>query len=377
MQEPLLRWQAAWVALLMSLVSPFLFAENSKEALGWMSPSAEALAEEVTSLPVKAPVLIAPVVRAPVVVPVLAGRGSAEMKKLALKYDVTKIGERKVGAGMNFYSLEREVEMGREMSQEADQAVLLVTDPVVNEYVNRLTQNLVRNSDAKVPFTVKIIRDEEVNAYALPGGFMYVNTGLILAADNEAQLAGVLSHEIAHVAARHATHNLSRRNLFQLCSLPAVFVAGPVGMALREATELAVPMELMKFSRDAEREADLLGMEYAYAAGYDPVELVNFFEKVQAEEKHKQGFLARAFATHPMTKERVRRAQEEIETLLPAKDDYEVTSSEFGDVRARLSLLVHHQVVPGALDARPVLRKSVNDREADEDGPTLKRTAGN
>ena len=376
-QASFAQWQAASLALLVSFFSPLLFAENSNETSAWMSASAEVLTEEVASLPLPAPVLIAPVVKAPMVVPALAGRGSAEMKKLALKYDVTKIGERKVGAGMNFYSVEREIEIGREMSQEADQSVLLVKDPVINEYVNRVTQNLVRNSDAKVPFTVKVIQDEAVNAYALPGGFMYVNTGLILAADNEAQMAGVLAHEIAHVAARHATHNMSRRELFQLCTLPAVFVGGPAGIALREATQLAVPMQLMKFSRDAEREADLLGMEYAYVAGYDPVELVNFFEKVQAEEKHKPGFFARAFATHPMTGERVRRAQEEIETLLPAKNDYEVTSSEFTDVKARLSLLVHHQILPSTPDGKPVLKKRVNDREPSDDRPTLKRSAGN
>src|SRR5206468_2218198 len=220
---------------------------------------------------------------------------------------------------------EKEVRLGRELAAEVDRQAKFIDDPVVTEYINRVGQNIVLHSDAKVAFTIKVIDSDEVNAFALPGGFFYVNKGLVLAADNEAELAGVMAHEIAHVAARHATHNMSRRDLFNLCTIPAVFVAGPAGMAIREVTELALPMEFMKFSRDAEREADLLGMEYAYAAGYDPAEMVNFFEKVQAEEKHKKGFLARAFDSHPMTAERVQRAQEEMRWMLPAKDDYVVT----------------------------------------------------
>ena len=356
-------------------LSPFLFAENiNTEEKAWYfdASSVEVLSEEVTALPVDLPVVITPVVNVQAAPAAMKVRVPREMQKLALKYDVTKIGERKVGTGMNFYSLDTELKMGQEMSQEAEQGLVLVSDPIVTEYINRLAQNLVRNSDAKVPFTVKVVRDEEVNAYALPGGYMYVNTGLVLAADNEAELAGVLAHEIAHVAARHATHNMSRRDLFNLCSIPAVFVAGPAGMAIREVTEIALPVEFMKFSRDAEREADLLGMEYAYAAGYDPAEMVNFFEKVQAEEKHKKGFLARAFDSHPMTEERVKRAQEEMAWMLPPREDYVVTTSEFGDVKARLSAIVNHHLVFDAKPDKPVLRKS-----AEEDGPpVLRKTSG-
>ncbi len=326
------------------------------------------LSAEVAALPVEAPVLLAPVVRPPA--PVETSGLSKEMKRLAARYDVTKIGDRDVGKGMNFYSLDKEMDLGREISEEAEQELRLVEDPVVSEYVNRLGQNLVRNSDAKVPFTIKVVDSSEVNAFALPGGYFYVNTGLILAADSEAELAGVMAHEIAHVAARHATHNMSRRDLFNLCSIPAVFVAGPVGMALREAEGVALPMSFMKFSRDAEREADLLGMEYAYSTGYDPAAMVSFFERMQALEKAKKGFLARAFDTHPMTAERVRRAQAEMSTMLPARDDYRVTSSEFNDVKSRLAALVKEHVVEDPPDSKPTLHRSV-DSTAD-DRPTLK-----
>ena len=312
------------------------------------------LTEEVTALPDASPVLLVPVVRAPVVQP---EKMSKEMRRLAVKYDVTKIGNRQVGKGMNFYPLDKEMEIGQEISQDAEQELRMMGDPVITEYVNRLGQNLVRNSDAKVPFTIKVVDSSEVNAFALPGGYFYVNTGLILAADNEAELAGVMAHEIAHVAARHATHNMSRRELFNLCSLPAVFVAGPVGMALREASEVALPMSFLKFSRDAEREADLLGMEYMYATGYDPAAMVSFFEKMAAMEKHKKGVIARAFDSHPMTAERVRRAQEEMSEMLPAKDDYVVTTSEFNDVKARLGALVSRHVIEDDLSKTPTLRK--------------------
>ncbi|HEY3928168.1 MAG TPA: M48 family metallopeptidase [Candidatus Koribacter sp.] len=358
------------LAVLISL-SSYSFSENVKDAkTSLLTINADLMAEDVAALPAKLPMVMMPVVKPPVAVPLGNKRLTKEMEKLAVKYDVRKIGERKVGKGLNFYSPDKEVEMGRELSEEMDLSLKLVHDPVVTEYVNRLGQNLVRNSDAKVPFTIKVVDDPEVNAMALPGGFFYVNTGLIMAADSEAELAGVMSHEIAHVAARHATHNMSRRDLFNLCTIPAVFVAGPAGMAIREIADMALPAEMMKFSRDAEREADLLGMQYAYAAGYDPAAIVSFFEKIEAQEKHKKGFLARTFDTHPMTEERVKRAQEEMEVMLPAKEDYVVTTSEFSDVKERVQALVNHHVLADPVSNKPVLRKSA----AEDDGPpVLKR----
>lgn len=315
--------------------------------------------------------------------------------KTAGKYDVTKIGNRQIGQGVNLYSLEREREMGKEMAADVEQEVRLVTDPVITEYVNRIGQNIVRNSDAKVPFTIKVIDDDQVNAFALPGGYFFVNTGLILATENEAELAGVMAHEIAHVAARHATKTQTRMQIINLASIPLIFVGGPAGFAVRQAMGLAVPMGFLKFTRDEEREADLLGVEYEYAAGYDPTEFVHFFETLKARDKAangKKGFIAKAFSTHPMTDDRIKRAQKEIQTMLPPKDQYIVSTSEFESVRARLARIENHNRLDNADPERPTLRRrepsgtvensksgsstqsgKSDNADEDQDRPTLKR----
>ena len=314
---------------------------------------------------------------------VLSPETTAQVKKFAkkfgAKYDITKIGDRGVGGGMNFYSLEKEAALGKQLSAEVEMQSRLLHDPIVTEYINRLGQNIVRNSDARVPFTIKVIDNDEVNAFALPGGFFYVNTGLILAADNEAELAGVMAHEIAHVAARHATKNATKGQIWNLASIPLIFVGGPVGYAIQQAAGLAVPMSFLKFSRDAEKEADLLGLEYQYASGYDPASFVQFFEKLKVGDKQHKNFLARAFATHPMTEDRIKRAQNEIQALLPPKEQYVVDTSEFAEVKARLSGIVNRHRIDGGSGARPTLRRrdSADDRrqrkKEEEDRPTLKR----
>jgi predicted Zn-dependent protease len=277
---------------------------------------------------------------------------------IAEKYDVTKIGDRHVGRGLDFYSLEKEQALGKELASQVEQSAKLVKDPVITEYINRLGQNLVRNSDARVPFTIKVIDNDEVNAFALPGGFFYVNTGLILATENEAELAGVMAHEIAHVAARHATKNATRQQLLNLASIPLIFFGGPAGYAVRQVMGLAVPLSFLKFSRDAEREADLLGLEYQYASGYDPEEFVRFFEKLHEQaKKKKHNFLAKAFATHPMTGDRIKRAQEEITKYLPAKDEYIVDTSEFDAVKARLQGIENAQRIDNGQGIHPTLRR--------------------
>jgi beta-barrel assembly-enhancing protease len=270
------------------------------------------------------------------------------------KHDVTRIGDRGVGRGLDMYSLEKEQMLGKELATDVERGAHLLRDPVVNEYVNRIGQNLVRNSDARVPFTIKVIDNDEINAFALPGGFFYVNTGLILAAENEAELAGVMAHEIAHVAARHATKNATRAQILNLASIPLIFFGGPAGYAVRQALSLAVPMSFLKFSRDAEREADMLGLEYQYASGYDPQEFVRFFETLHSKDKKKHNFLARAFATHPMTADRIKRAQAEIEAYLPPRGQYVVDTSEFQQVKARLADMMHeHHLDVG----KPTLRR--------------------
>ena len=310
--------------------------------------------------------------------PALAG----DKKK---KADVSQIGNRDVGKGINFYSLEREVALGKALAQEVERQSKLVDDPVVTEYVNRVGQNLVRNSDARVPFTIKVIDSDEINAFALPGGFFYVNTGLVLAADEEAELAGVMAHEIAHVTARHATRNATKAELVQLASIGLIFIGGWPGFGIHQAASFLIPLKFLQFSRSAEREADFLGLQYMYKAGYDPNAFISFFEKVRGEEKKRPGRVPKAFSTHPPTPERIVKAQEEIAQVLPSRPEYIVTTSEFSTVKARLGRLEMGRKPKEGDPDRPTLRKrserADKDAEAqkeagdspDDDRPVLKR----
>src|SRR6266849_9267422 len=243
------------------------------------------------------------------------------------KEDVEAIGNRNLGKGLNFYSLEHEIALGKGLAQEVERTSKLIDDPVITEYVNRVGQNLVRNSDAQVPFTIKVIDSDEVNAFALPGGFFYVNSGLILAADEESELAGVMAHEIAHVAARHMTRQMTRGNWANIGTIPLIFVGGGIGYGIYEAAGLGLPLTLMKFQRNFEAEADYLGLQYMYKTGYDPQAFISFFEKIQAKEKKKPGTLAKAFASHPQTPDRIEKSQQEIATILPARAQYVVSTS--------------------------------------------------
>lgn len=293
--------------------------------------------------------------------PELRGHGTVKAK-----YDVSLIGQRNVGTGINFYSLDREIALGRQLSLEVEHSTRLITDPVVTEYVNRIGQNLVRNSDARVPFIIKVVDSEEVNAFALPGGFFYVNSGLILATEDEAELAGVMAHEIAHVAARHATKNMTRAQIWNMAQIPLMVVGGPVAYAISEAAALAVPLGFLKFSRDAEREADLLGLEYDYAAGYDPHAFVDFFEKLGADEKKKHSAIAKAFSTHPMNSDRIKSAQEEISKYLPDRPEYVVNTSEFDTVKAHLLSLDNAGHIGGPQDIRrPILMRRTGSLDTD------------
>lgn len=308
----------------------------------------------------------------PLVVPDATRTSSRHAKLKKAEDDVSLIGQRKVGGGVNFYSLQREQALGHQLAEQVESQSRLITDPVVTEYVNRVGQAIVRHSDAKVPFTIKVIDDDEVNAFALPGGYFYVDSGLILAADSESELAGVMAHEIAHVAARHATRNATRAQIFNLMSIPLVFVGGPIGYAVREVAGLAVPMGFLKFSRDAEREADLLGLQYDYAAGYDPQAFVRFFEKLKAGEKQHQGMIAKAFSTHPMTGDRIRRAQREIATMLPPQEKYVEDTSEFQDIKGELAHDVELQR-PDAGGPPKLVRRDRKEKDKDEGGPVLRR----
>jgi beta-barrel assembly-enhancing protease len=273
--------------------------------------------------------------------------------------DVSAIGNRNVGKGLDFYSLEREIALGKQLAQEVDKTAKFINDPVINEYVNRVGQNLVRNSDARVPFTIKVIDSDVVNAFALPGGFFYVNSGLILHADEESELAGVMAHEIAHVCARHGTKQATKGEIVNLASIPAmIFIPYTwAGYAIYQGMNFAIPLTFLKFSRDDEREADYLGLQYMYKAGYDPNSFVAFFEKVEADEKKEPGTIPKVFATHPPTPDRIEAVQKEIATILPARDEYIVSTSEFDSVKSRLQLIEANIKVKDNNPNKPTLRK--------------------
>jgi len=306
------------------------------------------------------------------------------------KDDPDAIGDRDVGKGVNFYSIEKEIALGRQLAQEVERQAKVINDPTVAEYVNRLGQNLVRNSDAKVPFTIKVLDSEEVNAFALPGGFFFVDSGLILKADTEAELAGVMGHEIAHVACRHGTRNATRGQIAQIAMIAASIAIpyGWTGYAVRQGASMAIPLGFLTFSRANEREADHLGLQYMYKAGYDPMAFVDFFEKIETLEKKKPGTVAKVFSTHPMTDDRITAAQKEIQQDLPPRSEYVVSTSEFNDVKARIVMLHGRRKIDTNSDpSRPTLRRApgsgngpveANDdgtkpKTDEEDRPTLKR----
>ncbi|MFZ0639104.1 MAG: M48 family metallopeptidase [Candidatus Acidiferrales bacterium] len=315
-----------------------------------------------------------------------AALAQSDTVKPGTESDVNAIGNRKVGHGPDMYSIQREIALGKELSQEVEKVSKLIQDPVIVGYVNKVGQNLVRNSDAEVPFTIKVIDDEHFNAFALPGGFFYVNTGVILHADEEAELAAVMGHEIAHVAARHQTRNATKANIMQIASIPLIMTLPGTwaGYGIYEGMNFAIPMTYLKFGRDAEREADYLGIQYMYKAGYDPNAFVTAFEKIEAEEKKQPGTIPKIFDTHPPTPDRVIAAQKEIASILPSRPEYIVTTAEFDTVKARLLRLEAGEKLQEARDGKPTLKSKAEQKSAqqqqqqgqtdgDDSAPVLKR----
>ena len=270
--------------------------------------------------------------------------------------DVNEIGNRKI-AHFSIISEEKEVAIGKQYATEIDRTAKLVTDPVVTEYINRVAQNVARNSDLQVPLTVKVIDDPAINAFALPGGFLYVNSGLVLAADEEDQIAGVMAHEIAHVAARHWAAQMTKQTILSYAMIPLMLtpMSYPVYMGLSAAMNYGVPMAFLKFSRADEAEADYLGIQYMYKAGYDPNSYVAFFGKILQDERRQPGSVPSVFMDHPPTPDRIVSSVQEIKEILPKREEYLVTTSEFNDVKARL------QTVVASL------------KKGEKEGPTLKR----
>ena len=302
------------------------------------------------------------------------------------KQDVEAIGERQIAKGPNFYSIQKEIALGKRMAQDVERHSKIVDDPVIAEYVNRIGQNLVRNSDAKVPFTIKLIDSADVNAFALPGGFFFVNSGLMLRAESESELAGVMAHEIAHVAARHGTRQATKGQLISIATIPLMFIGGWTGYGIYQASSFLIPMTFLRFSRGMESEADFLGVQYLYKSGYDPTSFIDFFEKMLADEKRKPGTISKFFRSHPPHGSRIRKVQKTIDELLPNRAEYVVTTSEFLEVKQRLEQLVLRRKSTTDDPNKPRLRRTsaggtiptddidVESTEEEEDErPTLKR----
>ena len=269
----------------------------------------------------------------------------------------TRIGDRNVAKGLNFYSIEQEMALGKQLSLEVQKEARIVDDTIVSEYVNRLGQNLARNSDTNFPVSFKVIESDEINAFTLPGGYIFINTGLMKLTANEAELASAMAHEIAHSAARHAGRQASRSRLFNIGSIPLVLLGGLGGMAARQTAGVAIPMAFLKYSREFETEADLLGLQYLWKAGYDPDASIDLFEEMESTERKQPGSVARLFRTHPLTPDRIEKTQKNIETLLPARSAYVVNTSEYESVRTRLGNLLKSQTAEADDSKRPTLRR--------------------
>jgi beta-barrel assembly-enhancing protease len=367
------RWLATAVALLVFSASPWTLsqAQTTGQHVPTSDPDAgQPKAGDVQNAPAQQPAT-------------LLTKDDDQIKHDGGKNDVDAVGNRNVGCDRgvgNWYSVETQVARGRQYAQMVESQVKLINDPVITEYVNRIGQNIVRNSDSQVPFTIKVVDSDVVNAMALPGGFFYVNSGLILAADEEAELAGVMAHETAHVAACHYAREMTRANLLQMMSIAAIFLGGPIGYGVYQGMGLGIPLTFLKFSRTFEAQADYLGIQYMYHAGYDPSAFIAFFEKIQAMEKKKPGTLSKAFETHPPTPDRIEKAQEEIRRILPAKQEYIVTTSEFELVKARLAAIGNkHKLLDEKDVNKPGLRRTSNsgdnngNGQSDDDRPPMKR----
>ena len=339
------------IAIFVTLFGPFAWAQGPQSGATQIPPSDSSGGQQDSpAATTKADVIASP------------GESLDPHIKKGSEQDVDAVGQRKIGGrGMrNWYSANWEITTGKQYSMQIEKSSHLVTDPVVVEYVNRIGQNLVKNSDAKVPFTIKVLDTGEINAMALPGGYFYVDSGLILACDSEDELAGVMAHEIAHVAAHHAAREMTKLDYMQLSSIPVIiFAQGSwTGYGIYETSQLAMPLSFLEFSREYEAEADYLGIQYMYRAGYDPQGMVSIFEKLAALEKHKPDAVSRAFSDHPATPERIAAVEREIATILPPEPQYLVTTSEFDQVKARLERIQNKRGIEKKKGAnKPTLRR--------------------
>jgi predicted Zn-dependent protease len=270
------------------------------------------------------------------------------------KKDPNEIGDRNVAGALNVYSLDKELALGKQLSIEVRKQAKIIDDPIVAEYINRIGQSLARNSDVNFPVSFTLIDAEDVNAFTLPGGFIFINTATLRLSDNEAELASVLAHELGHAAARHATRQQTRSDMISVATIPMVLFGGWTGLLARQATTLAGPMAMFHFSRAFESEADLLGIQYLWKTGYDPNASVDMFERVESTERAHPGTVSKLFRTHPLTGERIEKTQKNIDELLPGRTEYVLNTSEYEAIRERLAEITQSRK-PDVKDNHPTL----------------------
>ncbi len=289
--------------------------------------------------------------------------------------NVKDIGERDPCKGLNFYSMEKQIALGKQLAQQVEQSARFVNDPAITSYVNLVGQNLVRHSDARVPFSFQVVDSNVVNAFSLPGGFTFVDSGLILKASDEAELAGVLAHEISHVIACHGAKQATKADIVQMAMIPVSIMLpyGWTGYGIYEGLNAAIPLAFLRFSRTDEAEADYLGVQYLWNAGYDPNAMVSFFEKIEAENRRNPGTIPKIFDTHPPTPDRILAVQKEISTLLPPRHEYIVDTSQFEAVKKRLERYEEGRELNGTKNGPTLRQQTQNGKKPNDKGPVLKR----
>ena len=229
---------------------------------------------------------------------------------------------KKFKPGMNFFSLDQDIQLGREAAAEYEKQLPVIRNSDMDRMVERISTRLKKSPAAQAnvfPYSFRVVNDKNINAFALPGGPMFLNTGLFLNADNEAQIAGVMAHEMSHVILRHGTNQMSKAQLMQGLGMGAsIFLGatqgGMLGQLGQAGIGIGLQTMLLKYSRGAERDADLLGAQIMNDAGYNPIEMARFFEKLEAQSG-KDSKLGEFFASHPNPGNRVKAVEKEITTL--------------------------------------------------------------
>lgn len=255
--------------------------------------------------------------------------------------------QKNIKPGFNMFSVEQDVQLGKEAAAQLEREMQMVNDPKLTALIDRIGSKLMAANaadkrNAQFPFSFKVVNDPSINAFALPGGPMFIQTGLIAAADNEGQVAGVMGHEMAHVILRHGTNQASKANLIQLPLALAGGMLGGDGGIMGSLAQLGIGLGansvLMKFSRNAENEADLLGARLLHSAGYNPVELARFFEKLEAQSG-KGNAVSQFFASHPNPGNRVRNIQADMQFYPRATYQPAAPTAEFLAARAAAKAL--------------------------------------